>query len=399
MTENWPKTAHHIPTLDGVRGLAILMVLTFHFTDWCSGASQWLRAGWIGVDLFFVLSGFLITGILLDTKDAANYFSSFYTRRALRIFPLYFGVLAAVFLIGPTLGLTDFPTLASKQGWLWSYCSNIYLSIDGRIDLNADWLDLNHFWSLAIEEHFYLVWPAVVLALGRKGLIRACLGCIAFAIVSRTLMIAIWSRPAGTYFLTFCRIDSLALGGLMAILARSPEGIAGLSKHAKLMLLWGGVVVTLLGLRSGRIAAADRVMQAIGFTALAVFFAGLVALAASAKPTGIWHRIWTNRILTTIGRYSYGIYVYHQLFGRPLALTVSNALSWVGPTAANLGTIVAGVMVNTAVAAISYHVFESRFLRLKGRFAPRSAADRVHQPLGFDEPGGVDLVPFPLRSH
>jgi peptidoglycan/LPS O-acetylase OafA/YrhL len=396
------------PTLDGIRGLAIIMVLSFHFTDWSNGSSQWLRAGWVGVDLFFVLSGFLITGILIDTRQSPRYFRSFYARRALRIFPLYYAVLVVIFLLGPWIGLAKLPgfsVLVGRQAWFWTYTSNVYLSLTGRIDLNASWLDLNHFWSLAIEEHFYLVWPAVVVCLSGRALIRACLACMVVALLVRVGMIVIWSRPVATYFLTICRIDSLAVGGLMAVLARGEGGLEALGRPARSMALVGGLVLMALGLRSGRIAAADRLVQMVGFSALGIGFAGVIVLVASAKPGQFWFKIWTCSVLTTLGRYSYGIYVYHQIFGRKLVELTAPALEWAGPVWAPRLMVSVGILINLAIAALSFHLFEARFLRLKARFVadlpPTSASspDRMHQTIRLDESRGVDFVPLPLLGH
>ena len=159
----------HIPALDGIRGLAILLVLLCHFPLY--GDMQptifidklfyaMTRAGWCGVDLFFVLSGFLITGILYDAKGSRFFFRNFYMRRCLRIFPLYYGVLAVFFVIVPfvlPLG-RNYELFLKDQAWYWSYLTNIKIAIEGWPKFYA----LAHFWSLAVEEQFYFVWPFVV---------------------------------------------------------------------------------------------------------------------------------------------------------------------------------------------------------------------------------------------
>jgi len=167
--------------LDGLRGVAILLVLFLHFiigqgvpapsvlVDW------WfigiVRAGWMGVDLFFVLSGFLITGILLDTKGSRHYFRQFYTRRVLRIFPLYYGSLVLFLILLPTLFPDDqvLHDLHADAVWFWTYLYNVKVAAAGFTPSSA----LGHFWSLAVEEQFYLIWPIVVLCLGRRHLLGA----------------------------------------------------------------------------------------------------------------------------------------------------------------------------------------------------------------------------------
>ncbi|HEX6051682.1 MAG TPA: acyltransferase, partial [Gemmatimonadaceae bacterium] len=178
-TDAW---SGHVPALDGVRGLAVALVLVCHVAwDFSSpsymerGLIEVARAGWIGVDLFFVLSGFLITGILLDTRGGPKYFRHFYVRRTLRIFPLYYAILVGVFVITPLVAATRdrrwFTDIVDQQGWFWTYTSNVFLAVTGRWEQTGI---LGHFWSLAVEEQFYLIWPAVVLLLSPRQLRTAC---------------------------------------------------------------------------------------------------------------------------------------------------------------------------------------------------------------------------------
>jgi peptidoglycan/LPS O-acetylase OafA/YrhL len=183
----------HDSALEGVRGLAILMVLLVHLTP--EGRSHTVvgavmkavaGVGVAGVDLFFVLSGFLITGILLEAKGKGGYLRTFYARRALRIFPLYYLVLVLCLVVAPRVMRMDSPeyrALFAKQGWLWFYVGNIKTAMGTEVcPFSAGWLQFDHFWSLAIEEQFYLVWPVLVLLLSRRGMMGVCWGLMAGAL-------------------------------------------------------------------------------------------------------------------------------------------------------------------------------------------------------------------------
>ena len=151
------RPTRHDPALDGVRGLAIALVVASHVTTW-PPATQ----GWIGVDLFFVLSGFLITGILADSRNVIGRARAFYVRRALRILPLYYGVLVTLFVVIPILHplhTQEYQTLAREQWWYWTYLQNWRIASAHSIDGGS----LVWFWSLAIEEQFYLIWPVTLV--------------------------------------------------------------------------------------------------------------------------------------------------------------------------------------------------------------------------------------------
>src|SRR5215468_10531003 len=233
-----PNLRGHLPVLDGVRALAVLGVLIFHFvgtmtpTNWVERAIVGVtKYGILGVDLFFVLSGFLITGILYDARNEPHYFRNFYMRRVLRIFPLYYGVLALVFVVAPLIPLLRGPTLdylVDRQWWAWLYGVNVYIALKG--DWSFSYLE--HLWSLCIEEHFYFFWPVAVYLMARRPrlLIVASLS-IAFAAMAARLAgsmmgLSWWT----TYVLTPFRLDGLALGAFLAVAARQPRGLERLAR-------------------------------------------------------------------------------------------------------------------------------------------------------------------------
>ena len=192
--------------------------------NWCCShgiASQFANIGWGGVDLFFVLSGFLITGILYDAKGAPHYFSNFWMRRVLRISPLYYGVLIAIFFIGPLI--CSYSSLVrqhlNEQIWAWAYGLNFYYALPSHVLINVFWLQ--HFWSLAIEEQFYLIWPFVIFFLKPKTAMCISAFCIGLALLLRVILVVDHYDPIVVWNLTPCRMDGLALGCLCALAARN----------------------------------------------------------------------------------------------------------------------------------------------------------------------------------
>jgi peptidoglycan/LPS O-acetylase OafA/YrhL len=208
----------HIPSLDGVRGVAILLVLLFHFKDYLIGPEMLQGAlglagylGWAGVDLFFVLSGFLITRILLAARSNEGYFSSFYTRRFFRIFPLYYAVLFLIFL-GPWSVIAGVLPPVSDHVWYWTYLSNWSIMLK-----SANPQGVGHFWSLAVEEQFYMAWPLLVWWLDGRALFRVTVALCAAAPLWRIVLISKHWDPEWIYRNTFSRMDTLLVGAAVAI--------------------------------------------------------------------------------------------------------------------------------------------------------------------------------------
>lgn len=348
----------HIPELDGIRGIAILLVLFYHLHV------PLFDIGWCGVDLFFVLSGFLITSILLNTKRSPSYLSSFYARRMLRIFPLYFSFLFTYFCVLIPVAhhfgrAADFT--AAGQFWYWFYLQNWW---NGA---GHDILWLSHLWSLAVEEQFYLVWPLVVLLLGRRALAY----CIAITLVGclllRVMFVQHHALPELVHRATVFRIDTLAMGGVVAMLVA--RGIR--DSHLKYSALFG-VVLLGIGLRS--VPAQSGLVLTVGYTGVAIASAYLVFHAVTnTGSSGSVCRVLRSRPLRRLGKYSYGIYVLHLPIVRSLSRAKDAVLNHLhyGSLAygsVSLFTIVLGCFASYGAALLSWHLFEKHFLRLKGKF-------------------------------
>lgn len=361
----------HVPALDAIRGLAILMVTAYRFNigpsyDQLPGSLLFdvLHHGDIGVDLFFVLSGFLITGVLFDAKGTERYFRNFYARRSLRIFPLYYGFLFVTLIAMPALfGSREnlFPEAETHQAWLWLYGANFLVGFQGEWCLGS----FDHFWSLSVEEQFYLVWPLVIFICSRRQAMSVCLVAAVFSALGRIL----WLRfvdggPAAETF-TFFRLDSLASGGFLALAARGPDGVKPLIPWAYL-----AVIPSALGLIAIWQSSYTRLLY-IPLFLVAVCFAGLLVLAVASRPDTWWGKIWRSQWLRFFGKYSYAMYVFQFPLIRILdpVLTPEGLSSEIGSVFwGRVAYIAIMTAITTVLALLSWHLWEKHFLALKRRF-------------------------------
>jgi peptidoglycan/LPS O-acetylase OafA/YrhL len=322
--------SRHVPALDGLRGLAVLGVMGFHlFPGNFHGRTLQVlasarSAGAVGVDLFFALSGFLITGILYDSTADTGYFRKFYIRRALRIFPLYYGVLAVLLVVTPWVGI-------AWRGMDW-----VLLGYLQNTDVNGPFyefqmgpgLSLDHFWSLAVEEQFYLVWPLVVFVVrNRRQLLWICAGLSMAAPLLRFALALHGTDPDYINRSTFCRMDTLLLGAMLALAVRGREGVLRASRG----VFWSAAGV--LGVVSlgwmlvgggGQARFADAAFLAVRYSLGAVAAAALIGWSLETGTTV--RRVFEGRTLRFFGRYSYGLYVFHFL---ALAYLIRTFKVWV----------------------------------------------------------------------
>jgi peptidoglycan/LPS O-acetylase OafA/YrhL len=351
-----------MPQLDSLRTMAVFAVLVSHYkSQWM----QWFHWGWAGVQLFFVLSGFLITGILLGARgpgpgapaDPRHSLKAFYLRRFLRIFPLYYAVILVMIVI--------YPEERALAGWHLLYASNIWMAIHGKFVFHT-----LHFWSLCVEEQFYLVWPLVVLFVPRRRLLPVLLAAIASASLYRTAALALGWTGAAVGYLPISNLDALGLGALLALLSAEDWGRRIRERCLKGALAAGlPLFAILLAIRHGE-GIGHVLLVILSPLALALIFFWLVGRASTGF-SGPLKAVLEWGPFVYLGKISYGLYVYHAAILESLHWTFAHAgiplflkpLAYLGAT--------------VAVAALSWHFFERPINNLRMRIGYRSPAPAV----------------------
>ena len=376
--------SHNIRSLDGIRGLAIILVMFHHFEPLIPPSNLLIKSvkhafsfGWVGVDLFFALSGFLITGILLDTRQAKNYFGAFYARRILRIFPLYYFVLTVILIAASFKHPRPLSVpLVADQKLYYLYLTNWLALWKGQWGSNV----LGHFWSLAVEEQFYLIWPFCVWLLVRRNLASLAVSASVVALLVRIFWVAHTGPNQAIVLATVTRMDSLLCGALGAILFRDSHALQVFRRW----LPWAAftaIVAFILGVGSFRIVhgpGGDLLFaETLGFSLLAVGFTSLIVhVAATDGEATFLQRFLRKGVMTDFGKYSYGIYVYHVPILGACVFVIRRGLFdafladlWFG-TLCFTSVFVASFFV----AKASYEYFERHFLALKRYFEARKSA-------------------------
>lgn len=381
-------TEARIKTLDGLRGLALLCIVSFHAVIIC-GAHRvdWyplVRWGPATLDIFFVLSGYLITGILIRARGKPHYFSRFLVRRALRIFPAYYVVLIFVFGLGPLLS-AEFAASGTAKDVLWYalYVQNIKTSFEGW----PAWPYVAHLWSMAVEEQFYLTWPFVVWLLAPAALARLSCALIVIGIGAKLTVAALGDPGAMAHTSTVTRMGAIAAGSWIA--CQDPQRVRD---WLRLPLLWLGLALgAFIGVHVLRLTPGGGLGYGLA-TITATLTPGVVILLIHAgRLPHIASEMLTQPLLLWLGRLSYGMYLLHY----PVAGIVFewNA-DWLNAglaTSPNFTAFVFTLIVfatTTPLAVVMYHLVEAPALALKDRYNP----GRRHVA-GQQEPTQLKLNP------
>lgn len=388
-----PRSLHqgYIAELDGLRGIAILLVIVHHFwpdTGPLVVANDVVHLGWIGVDLFFVISGFLITGILLDTRGEAHYFRNYLARRALRVFPLYYLLVIGAFVVIPWVQPGSFwdTELVQESGsplWYLLYAGNIREAITG---VEPAYI-LAPLWSLSIEEQFYLSFPFVVALLERRTLARVLVGMVIFAPVFRTVMLVLVpDNERIQYLATASRVDVLALGALLAVAVRSPIELPSRRTTGRAFLALFAVFV--VAFAAGGLDRHTAFCRIGGYTLVAFMF--LAAVTWTIQSRGARSTAWLRtRPLQYLGKICYGVY----LLQRPAEVVLVRLLDATGLRIPpeSFALVIAKMLFAFGVASASWYVLERPILKLKDRFTlknhPARPAARITAELAASPPG------------
>ena len=367
-TSGHDSTSSRVLELDGFRAIAVLMVLVHHlFYGWPTPALSrlpgFIRAalgrGWLGVDLFFVLSGFLITGILIDSRESEHYFRNFYTRRVLRIVPLYLTCILIMYFGYPGAGAYFRLSLLYLANF--AYFFNVNTPHGPGV-----------FWSLAVEEHFYLVWPLVVRLFSGFWL----LGFTALIVLGTPILRGVCAHAGMNpefeiYPYSFFRFDGLALGAMLAIWVRSRYYSRSWAWTVAGLLLGASCLILVVGRPYGITGSKTVAGTAFHYTQAEFVFAGLMALALAYRGSNFTAFLrWRPARITA--DLSYCIYLIHLSVGdfyyRLLHAMKFDDVARLGPVGSLLLRILVLVTVTFGLAALSKKFLENPFLRLKRYF-------------------------------
>ncbi|MEO8960410.1 MAG: acyltransferase [Ginsengibacter sp.] len=352
---------NYIPELDGLRGIAILLVIAYHYLGTRFAI---FSIGWTGVDLFFVLSGYLITSRLILTKEQTGYFRRFYRNRILRIFPLYYATLIGFYFIIPLIIPEYYYKYLEFYG---EHAASFFLFLENWTFINNPGIKQNHLqmlWSLAVEEQFYLIWPAFIFFFANNKNLKTILVIwLSSTIILRSTLYLIYPDNYYAFFCnTFCRMDAFIAGGTLFLI------------HKKILKPFPSyiVIIAVLLLVPGislweTHPAYSTFIPTIGLTCIAIFYALTIHVSVQKKYrwlTAVLNWPW----LILVGRISYGLYIFHWIVLRFLNVSVSNYINHYFSTGKLLSDYLSlffCLAISFIVSVLSFNYFESYFLKLK----------------------------------
>lgn len=362
----------HIPALDGLRALAILLVVPHNLRLMVEPQDlgsklldQVLDRGWIGVQLFFVLSGFLITRILMRMQSQSQSLGGFYWRRTVRIWPLYYATLLVWLVVLPALGWI--PDHHRQQDvYAWTFLINL------TQPFAHEGIGLPHIWSLAVEEQFYLLWPLLIRRADPKRIIGICAAMVMLSMGLRWAMLTHGWPQEAAYVWTPCRMDALALGGAVAALLEWPPVVRWTRQHPG--LLWAA---PWLCLSAGAVASRGYSQfglwqQTVGYSLLALGFAALILYLAAADFGWVPQRLQQlrSRFFRPVAQYSYGTYMVHSPLGSLWLHPLARKWGWFSHPSllTQCAYLAFAIGISLMAGALTYHAYEQYFLRLKSQW-------------------------------
>lgn len=353
--------------LDGLRAIGILMVMVQHFY----GEFINVTAFWTSIDLLFALSGLLITGILIETKDDPKYFKKFYIRRTLRIFPLYYLLIAlfSIYVYLVTIHPEVFTYFKSNIIYFLTYTQNWYFIYAGMPPSGH----INHTWSLAIDEQIYLVWPFLIwLCKSIRQLILLCSGTLLFSLLYRIgyniHIDHVGSLHPYPYFHnTFCRLDAFCAGSLLYCFLRFKD--KWLTKKTMLIVFFGtGILFTACGLADNSFERAGYFMSNFGCTIAGIHFSTWLYFGAKNKSLFL-NYIFSSKWLVYTGKISYSLYVFHWFLLILLLPKIGHLFTAVTGSSSSLAAITICFVLTFLISILSYEYFEKPIIKIKKRFS------------------------------
>jgi peptidoglycan/LPS O-acetylase OafA/YrhL len=352
----------HYPALDGLRGIAILFIVIYHNFGYID---KYFFFGWLAVDLFFVMSGFLITDILLNAVGNKNFLRNFYFRRMLRIFPLYYFCLILFLIVLPGLPVqSGIKYYTDNQVWIWTYLQNWLYIFNPPVQTNT----LNHLWSVAVEEQFYLLWPLAILLIRKPKYLLAFISLLLVSTLGLRLWIWMHHLEGFAYYnlYTFTRIDGICIGCMVALLLKIDANF--LKKYTSGIVLFFALMNFVFYFMNRRYQFSFPYLALAGYTTFAMML-GLLVNQAVTRETKLISFLFNIPWLKFFGKISYGFYLFHW----PVYLLLSPYLTnWVkGFTNGWLTDFlvsVTGTLIAVVISWLSFNYFEKYFLKLKVKF-------------------------------